>query len=153
MDLFELFDSVEELEERIKGVPEPVAEEEVSVERKEPETESHGETEKPETEALGEMGLPGKPVMQKCFRRNGQTAAAVVAYLDYNMVYLADWNKEPVIWQFEQSKDAVDFYVKWMEHFSSEKQVIVQEKQEVLQRACVRKWTGDGSDETGDAES
>lgn len=127
LDMFELFDSVEQLEERIKGVP--------------------------EKEIPEEMRLPGKPVMQKSFRRNGQTTVATVAYLDYNMVYVADWNKAPVLWQFEQSKDAVDFYVNWMECFSSEKQVMVQEKQEVLQRACVRKWTGDERDETGDAES
>lgn len=121
LDMFELFDSVEELEEHIKGMPELTPE--------------------------------GKPVMQKSFARNGQSAVATVAYLDYHMVYVADWGEEPVIWQFEQSKDAVDFYVEQIERFSSEEQVTMQKKQANLQKACVRKRTGDGKNEAGNTES
>lgn len=112
LDMFELFDSVEELEERIKGVPEPV-ENELAIER-------------------SAVWQPSgrKPVMQKTFLRGDMTAT--VAYLDYNMVYVAGWEDEPVLWQFEQSKDAVGFYVEQIEAFAAEKQVRVSKEQEAL---------------------
>jgi len=111
MDLFELFGSVEELEEKVKGVP--------------------------ELEKLP----PTAPVMQRCFCSSGQNNTAVVAYLDYNMVYLKDWEDDPVIYQFEHSKDAVDFYVKQMERFLSDKKVKIQKEQEPLVEASIIPWT------------
>lgn len=129
LDMFELFDSVEELEERIKGVPEP---REASAEEKEPEQEASAEN----------RWVPsGEPVMQKSFRRGD--AAATVAYLDYNMVYVAGWEGEPALWQFEQSKDAVGFYVEQLETFAAEKQVRVSKEREALREARVIKWTGE----------
>lgn len=118
LDMFELFDSVEELEERIKGVPELQ-----------------------EASAENRWEPSGEPVMQKSFRRGD--AAATVAYLDYNMVYVAGWEGEPMLWQFEQSKDAVGFYVEQLEAFAAEKQVRVSKEQEVLREARVIKWTGE----------
>lgn len=104
MELFELFGSVEELEEKVKGVP------------------------------------PTAPVMQRCFCSSEKSSTAVIAYLDYNMVYLKDWENEPVIYQFEHAKDAVDFYVKQMEEFLRDKRVTVQKEQEPLMEASIVPW-------------
>ena len=121
LDMFELFDSVEELEERIKGVPEP-AEEKL-------------EQEAPSNE---EKRIPrGSPVMQKTFVI--EDAAATVAYLDYNMVYVAGWEDEPQLWQFEQSKDAVNFYMEQMELISGKEGVRVRQEQEPIREARVIK--------------
>lgn len=132
LDMFELFDSVEELEERIKGVPEPVEDEagQGALSReKEP-----GQ----ETESSAVWQPSGrKPVMQKTFRLGDMSAT--VAYLDYNMVYVAGWEDEPVLWQFEQSKDAVGFYVERLEAFAAENGVRVSEEQETLREARVIK--------------
>lgn len=137
LDMFELFDSVEELEERIKGVPEPVGEEpEPEAPLKEKETGQEALPKEPEAEAEGSVvWQPSgrKPVMQKTFLRGDMTAT--VAYLDYNMIYVSDWESEPILRQFEQSKDAVGFYVEQLEAFAAEKQVRVSEEQEALREA------------------
>lgn len=112
MDLFELFGSVEELEEKVKSVPETFP-----------------------------IQQPTAPVMQRCFCSNGQKSTAVVAYLDYHMVYLKEWEKAPVIYQFEDSKAAVDFYVKQLGRFLSDKTVKLQKEQEPLTEAPVIPWT------------
>lgn len=128
LDMFELFDSVEELEERIKGVPEP-AEEETVVECV-PEMQASATAEK--------RRIPrGSPVMQKTFVI--EDAAATVAYLDYNMVYVAGWEDEPQLWQFEQSKDAVNFYMEQMERISEKEGVRVRQEQEPIREARVIK--------------
>lgn len=106
--MFELFDSVEELEERIKGMS-------------------------------ARWQPSGEPVMQKSFLRGDATAT--VAYLDYNMVYVADWEDEPVLWQFAQSKAAVDFYMEQLAAFSDGKEVRVSEEREALREARVMKRT------------
>lgn len=130
MDMFELFGSVEELEENVKGVPEPREEAE---RQKEPE---------PMEETAQQPGkMTGTPVMQRCFCSKERMGTAVVAYLDYNMVYLKDWEGGPVIYQFGQSKDAVDFYVEQMERFSDDKRTVVQEAREALEEAPVIRWT------------
>lgn len=114
LDMFELFDSVEELEERIKGVP--------------------GQ----ETESSAVWQPSGrKPVMQKTFRWG--ELSATVAYLDYNMVYVAGWEDEPQLWQFEQSKDAVGFYVERLEAFAAENGARLSEEQEALREAHIIK--------------
>ncbi len=112
MELFELFGSVEELEEKIKGVPEG----------------KH-------------LPSAASPVMQRCFCSNGQKTPAVVAYLDYNMVYLKDWETEPVIYQFAHAKAAVDFYVEQIDRFLCDKEVKVQKEQEPLMEAAIVPWT------------
>lgn len=117
LDMFELFGSVEELEENVKGTPELLPE------------------------------APGHPVMLRCFTSKEKENTAVVAYLDYNRVYIKDWDREPVIYQFESSKEAVDFYVDRMERYQSGKQVRIKKEAEALKRASVIKWTGEGEAE------
>lgn len=109
MDLFELFGSVEELEENVKGVPELSEEPEIAV-------------------------------MQKTFRNKTTKQIAVIAYLNYNKVYQKIWDEEPVIYQFEQSKDAVDYYVNQMAQFLGDKQVELLKEQEALMEAALIPW-------------
>ena len=127
MDLFELFDSVEEFEEKIKGVPQPPAL--VS-----------------KTDTSGVVGKTGTPVMKKGFYDTEQNMSAVVAYLDYNQVYVKGWgNAEPVIYQFEQSKEAVDFYLKQLEFFLRDRRKLkVEEEPAVLPEAVVKPWNNEG---------
>ena len=84
MDMFELFSSVEELEQKVKGVHEE------------------------------------ETVMRRCFSRSDDGEEAVLAYMDYNKVYLRDWKKKPEIHQFDSAKEAVDFYVEQMERLRKE---------------------------------
>lgn len=116
MDLFELFSSVEELEEKVKGVPE---------------------------EAILEVADVSKQqvAMQKTFRNCETGEIAVIAYLNYNKVYQKLWNEAPIIYQFEKSKDAVDYYVSLMEQFSENRQMEVQKEQATLMEASVIPWT------------
>lgn len=129
MDLFELFGSVEELEENVKGVPE-LSEEEVQSELVTNEKISSA-TMKSENQ---------QAVMQKTFRNRVTKQMAVLAYLDYNKVYQKLWNEEPVIYQFEQSKAAVDYYVGLIEQLFEDEQSEVLKEQEKLQEAKLLPW-------------
>ena len=79
-------------------------------------------------------------VMQKTFRNRTTGKTAVIAYLDYNKVYQKIWENEPLIYQFEQSKDAVDYYVSQMERFSEDKQIEIAEEQEPIMEASLTPW-------------
>lgn len=136
MDLFELFASVEELEENVKGVPEL---KEVTEEPPKPEPEAGQK----EADTAAVLRASGSPVMQRSFSCKEHLDSAMIAYLDYNMVYLKDWESAPVIYQFAGTKDAVDFYVEQMQHFLSDKKVKIQKEPEELKEASVRKWTGE----------
>lgn len=138
LDLFELFSSVEELEESVKGVPEP--EEELEVEA---ELEAGDAAKRDVTSAEQRIQAEGTPVMQRSFRNVETEESAVVAYLNYNMVYLKDWQGEPIIYSFDSSKDAVDFYVGQMERLSGNKKVEIQKEQCPLEQAVMQKWTGE----------
>ncbi len=138
LDLFELFSSVEELEESVKGVPEP--EEELEVEA---EPEAGDAAKRDVTSAEQRIQAEGTPVMQRSFRNVETEESAVVAYLNYNMVYLKDWQGDPIIYSFDSSKDAVDFYVGQMERLSGNKKVEIQKEQCPLEQAVVQKWTGE----------
>ena len=81
--------------------------------------------------------------MQRSFRNVETEESVVVAYLNYNMVYLKDWQGEPIIYSFDSSKDAVDFYVGQMERLSGNKKVEIQKEQCPLEQAVVQKWTGE----------
>lgn len=120
MDLFELFGSVEELEENVKGVPELPEEELATV----------------KTAKLGNE----QAVMQKTFCNKVTRQTAVIAYLNYSKVYQKIWDDEPVIYLFENSKDAVDYYVSQMAQFSEDKQVEVLKEQEALMEARLIPW-------------
>ena len=138
LDLFELFSSVEELEESVTGVPEP--EEELEVEA---EPEAGDAAKRDVTSAEQRIQAEGTPVMQRSFRNVETEESAVVAYLNYNMVYLKDWQGDPIIYSFDSSKDAVDFYVGQMERLSGNKKVEIQKEQCPLEQAVVQKWTGE----------
>lgn len=129
MDLFELFGSVEELEENVKGVPE-LSEEEVQSELVANEKISSA-TMKSENQ---------QAVMQKTFRNRVTKQTAVIAYLDYNKVYQKLWDEEPIIYQFEQSKTAVDYYVGLIEQLFEDEQSEVLKEQEKLQEAKLLPW-------------
>lgn len=128
MDLFELFDSVEEFEEKIKGAPQP------------PALVSKSGT-------SGVVSKTGTPVMKKGFYDTEQNMSAVIAYLDYNQVYVKGWgNAEPVIYQFEQSKEAVDFYLMQLEFFLKDRRKLrVEEEPAVLPEAVVMPWSKEES--------
>lgn len=138
LDLFELFSSVEELEESVKGVPESEEELEVEVE-----PEAGDAAKRDVTSAEQRIQAEGTPVMQRSFRNVETEESAVVAYLNYNMVYLKDWQGEPIIYSFDSSKDAVDFYVGQMERLSGNKKVEIQKEQCPLEQAVMQKWTGE----------
>ena len=76
LELFSLFDSVEELEQKIKGA--------------------------------GLKEVQGEPVMEQCYRHRDTGETAVAAYLDYNRVYVADWGRKPLLYQFDSTKEAVE---------------------------------------------
>lgn len=156
LDLFELFSSVEELEESVKGVPELETEPEADAKaEKDAESEAKEAPKQPvESEAkeaprnivLSDKQMQqaeGAPVMQRSFRNAETDAVAAIAYLNYNKVYLKDWQREPIIYTFDSSKDAVDFYVAQMERLSDNKKVKVQKEPCALERAAVQKWTGE----------
>lgn len=50
--------------------------------------------------------------MQKTFLNPGDGDFATVAYIDYRMVYFRDWNSPASLKLFENSKDAVEYYMK-----------------------------------------
>lgn len=129
MDLFEIFGSVEELEENVKGVPELS------------EAEAPAEMFTKEKLSSATMKLENQQaVMQKTFRSRTTKQTAVIAYLNYNKVYQKIWDEEPVIYQFEQSKDAVDYYVGLIGQFFEDEQAEVLKAQETLQEAKVLPW-------------
>lgn len=109
MDLFDLFGSVEELEEKVKGVPAKLENQQA--------------------------------VMQKTFCNRVTKQTAVIAYLNYHKVYQKIWDEEPIVYQFEQSKDAVDYYVSQIGLFLDDKQIELLKEQETLMEAKVLPWT------------
>jgi hypothetical protein len=98
LDLFELFDSVEELEQTLRKRPE-------------------GEKTKAGSEDAQKQ-ISGAGSMQHCFVRDGDRA--VVAYLNYRKVYLKEWQKEPVVYQFEDNGTAIDFYVEALQRLKKD---------------------------------
>ena len=112
IDLFELFDSVEEFEEKIKRVPQP----------------------------RGVLMKTGMPVMKKGFYDAARDESVVIAYLDYNKVYLKEWERPPVVYQFEQSKDAVNYYVELIERFMGDKNLQMCTEPAVQPEAIVLPW-------------
>ena len=55
--------------------------------------------------------------MQKTFVSARDDDFAMVAYIDYNMVYYKDWNAPASLRKFEQAKAAVDFYITKLTQF------------------------------------
>lgn len=57
-------------------------------------------------------------VMSRTYEINGETIK--VSYLNYNKVSVKKGNNEPEMHYFENSKDAVDFYVQYMQEMEHE---------------------------------
>ena len=57
-------------------------------------------------------------VMSRTYRIDGETIQ--VSYLNYNKVCVRKGAEEPMIHYFENSKDAVDFYVQYMQEMEHE---------------------------------
>ncbi len=53
--------------------------------------------------------------MQKTFLNPGDGDFATVAYIDYQMVYFRDWNSPASLKRFENSRDAVEYYMKQLD--------------------------------------
>lgn len=53
--------------------------------------------------------------MQKTFLNPADGDFATVAYIDYQMVYVRDWNSPASLKRFENAKDAVEYYMTQME--------------------------------------
>lgn len=157
LDMFELFGSVEELEEQVKGVPEArekqaVLEAEKAQDVPEAEEEKEQNVPEAEWEVVAEVigsEVPETPVMQRCFSCKEHQGLACIAYLDYHKVYIKLWEQEPVIYQFASTGEAVDFYVKQLELFRGDKKVKLAKETEALQEAPVKKWMGGYDCETG----
>ena len=49
--------------------------------------------------------------MQKTFLNPEDDDFAMIAYIDYNKVYIREWNSPAALYTFEESKKAVDFYI------------------------------------------
>lgn len=47
--------------------------------------------------------------MQKTFLNPEDGDFAMIAYIDYNKVYIREWNSPAALYTFEESKKAVDF--------------------------------------------
>ena len=102
LELFSLFDSVEELEQKIKGA--------------------------------GLKEVQGEPVMEQCYRHRDTGETAVAAYLDYNRVYVADWGRKPLLYQFDSTKEAVEY------RHASDEAAVAAERPEALQKAEAVRW-------------
>ena len=108
LELFSLFDSVEELEQKIKGA--------------------------------GLKEVQGEPVMEQCYRHRDTGETAVAAYLDYNRVYVADWGRKPLLYQFDSTKEAVGYYADWLDRHASDEAAVAAELPEALQKAAAVRW-------------
>lgn len=56
-------------------------------------------------------GMDMHASMQKTYLNPEDDDFATVAYIDYNMIYWKDWNAPASLRVFDNSRDAVDFYM------------------------------------------
>lgn len=75
------------------------------------------ETEPEQTQIYADMirGEDMHASMQRTFVNPGDDDFAMVAYIDYNMIYWKDWNSPASLRRFEHAKEAVDFYFEQLE--------------------------------------
>lgn len=73
-----------------------------------------------------------KPVMVRCFSLAGNSVDGVLAYLDYNRVYVKELGKSPVCYQFLSSKSAVNFYVEQMKQMKKDNVMKMVDKEAVI---------------------
>lgn len=110
MDIFEAMDraaaAVDKMMEQDSGKKNR------SKKRKVPEEINSGECVKDTAEGKKVIyGIDMHASMQKTFLNPADDDFATVAYIDYNMIYWKDWNAPAALRIFENSKEAVDFYV------------------------------------------
>ena len=84
--------------------------------------------------------VQGEPVMEQCYRHRDTGETAVAAYLDYNRVYVADWGRKPLLYQFDSIKEAVGFYADWLDRHASDEAAVAAERPEALQKAKAVRW-------------
>lgn len=68
--------------------------------------------------------------MQKTFLNTETDDFAVVAYIDYNMIYLKDWNAPAVLRKFDNTKEAVDYYMNCLQKVRSAEAAELSDEQE-----------------------
>lgn len=73
-----------------------------------------------------------KPVMVRCFSLAGNSVDGVLAYLDYNRIYVKELGKSPVCYQFSSSKSAVNFYVEQMKMMKKDNVMKMVDKEAVI---------------------
>lgn len=60
-------------------------------------------------------GCDMRACLQRTFLNPGDGDFATVAYMDYHMVYTKEWNSPVSLRKFDNSKEAVDYYIKQLE--------------------------------------
>jgi hypothetical protein len=68
--------------------------------------------------------------LQKTFINTVTDDFAVVAYIDYNMVYYKDWNAPASLRKFNNSKEAVDYYMEQLGRIQATEDARVTEENE-----------------------
>ena len=68
--------------------------------------------------------------LQKTFINTITDDFAVVAYIDYNMVYFKDWNAPASLHKFDYAKEAVDYYMEQLGRIQAVEDARVTEENE-----------------------
>lgn len=68
--------------------------------------------------------------LQKTFINTVTDDFAVVAYIDYNMVYFKNWNAPASLRRFNTSKEAVDYYMEQLGRIQASKDARITEENE-----------------------
>ncbi len=61
--------------------------------------------------------------MRKTFLNPEDGDFAMIAYIDYHMVYVRDWNAPATLRKFDNSKDAVEYYMEQLERIREQEGV------------------------------
>lgn len=96
------------------------------------EAKEQGKKKKQESKQSGKIirGRDMHACMQKTFLNPLNDDFAMVAYVDYNMVYLRAWNEPARLKQFEGAKEAVEYYMEQMERIRRVEGVRLSEQNE-----------------------
>lgn len=68
--------------------------------------------------------------LQKTFINAVTDDFAMVAYIDYNMVYFKNWNAPASLHRFDTSKDAVDYYMEQLGRIQTSKDAKITKENE-----------------------
>ena len=134
LNMFDLFKSLDDIPmgevEMVSLMPEPEVEPELTEEAK-PKTEP---MEEPKPDIRSEVTVKKnqksqkqvakaditkeRPVMCRRYETGGKTIE--IAYINYNKVRIVKDGEEPEIYEFDSSKEAVDYYVQRMQELEPE---------------------------------